>query len=54
VVVFGLLFVFVAFGSDPGDPLYSVAGLLQRALIAVAFGWISLTGWRLLGPGAAR
>ena len=48
VVVFGLTFVFVAFAGDPGDPLHAVGGLLQRALLAVAFGWITLTGWRLL------
>src|ERR671916_427193 len=48
VAVFGLMFVFVAFAGDPGDPLHAVGGLLQRALLAVAFGWITLTGWRLL------
>jgi hypothetical protein len=48
VAVFGLTFVFVAFAGDPGDPLYAVGGLVQRALLAVAFGWITLTGWRLL------
>lgn len=48
VAVFGLMFVFVAFASDPGDPLYSVGGLVQRVLIAVAFGWITTTGWRLV------
>jgi hypothetical protein len=48
VAVFGLMFVFVAFASDPGDPLYAIGGLVQRALIAVAFGWITMTGWRLL------
>jgi hypothetical protein len=50
VVVFGLLFVYVGFGSDAGDPLYAVSGLLQRLLLAVAFGWMSVTGWRLLSP----
>jgi uncharacterized protein DUF998 len=48
VAVFGLMFVFVAFASDPGDPLYAIGGLVQRALIAIAFGWITITGWRLL------
>ena len=48
VAVFGLMFVFVALAGDPGDPLYSVGGPVQRVLIAVAFGWISTTGWRLL------
>lgn len=53
VVVFGLMFVFVGFAGDPGDPLYAVGGLVQRALLAVAFGWITLTGWRLLRRPAA-
>jgi hypothetical protein len=48
VAVFGLMFVFVAFASDPRDPLYAIGGLVQRALIAVAFGLITITGWRLL------
>jgi hypothetical protein len=39
------LLVFVAFA---GDPLHAVGGFVQRALLAVAFGWITLTGWRLL------
>ncbi|MBC8077337.1 MAG: DUF998 domain-containing protein [Chloroflexales bacterium] len=47
LVVFGLLFVYVGFGSDVGDPLYAVSGLIQRLLLAVAFGWMSVTGWRL-------
>jgi len=53
VAVLGLMFVFVAFAGDPGDPLYFVGGLVQRALLAVAFGWITLTGWRLLRRPAA-
>jgi hypothetical membrane protein len=48
-VVF-LLVVFGVLGSDPGAPLLFVSGLLQRLLLLVAFGWISLLGWRLLGP----
>jgi hypothetical membrane protein len=48
LIVFGLLFVFVALGSDAGDPLYAVSGLVQRTLIAVAFGWMTITGGRLL------
>jgi hypothetical protein len=48
LAVFALLAVFVVLGSDPGDPLYAVAGLIQPALLAVAFGWMSLVGWRLL------
>ena len=53
VAVFGLMFVFVGFAGDPGDPLHAVGGLVQRALLAVAFGWITLTGWRLLRRPAA-
>jgi hypothetical protein len=49
VVVFGLLFVFIGFGSDIGDPFYTVGGLIQRLLLAVAFGWMTLTAWRLRG-----
>jgi hypothetical protein len=48
IVVFGLLFVLIGFGSDIGDPLYAIGGLIQRALIAVAFGWMTVTGGRLL------
>jgi len=47
-VVFGLVVVYGVLGSDPGDPLYGVSGLMQRALIAVAFDWITVTGWRLM------
>jgi hypothetical membrane protein len=48
VAVIGLMVVFIAVGSDPGDPLYLVSGLIQRALLLVAFGWITVTGRRLL------
>ncbi len=47
VLVFGLLFVLIGFSSDIGDPLYAVGGLIQRLLLAVAFGWMTLTAWRL-------
>jgi hypothetical protein len=47
-VVFGLVVVYGVLGSDPGDPVYGVSGLIQLALIAVAFGWITVTGWRLM------
>lgn len=47
-VVFGLVFVFIGFASDIGDPLYAIGGLIQRLLLAVAFGWMTLTAWRLL------
>ena len=48
IIVFGLLFVLIGFGSDIGAPLYAIGGLIQRALIAVAFGWMTVTGRRLL------
>jgi hypothetical membrane protein len=48
-VAFVLLFVFIGFSSDPGDPLYAISGLVQRAFVLVSFGWMTLTGWRLLG-----
>jgi hypothetical membrane protein len=54
LVVFGLMFVYVGFGSGVGDPFYGVSGLIQRALITVAFGWITVTGWLLLARGASR
>jgi hypothetical membrane protein len=54
VAVFALLCFFIGFGSDPGDPFYSIAGLIQRALIVVAFGWMTVTGMRLLSPDGAR
>lgn len=53
VAVLGLAFVFAAFAGDPGDPLHAVGGLVQRALLVVAFGWITLTGWWLLRRPAA-
>lgn len=53
LVVFALLFVFVVLGSDPGDPLYAVSGLIQRILIAVAFGWMTVTALRLLSAAPA-
>ena len=52
--VFGLLLVFAIFAGDVGDPLHGVAGLIERVLIGVAMGWISLTGGRLLARGTAR
>jgi hypothetical protein len=51
-VVF-LLVVFGVLGSDPGAPLLFISGLLNRLLVAVAFGWISLLGYRLLTSDAA-
>jgi hypothetical protein len=42
-----LLAGYIALGSDPGDPLYSVGGLLERALILLSFGWIVISAWWL-------
>jgi hypothetical protein len=50
--VLALLAVFVLFAGDPGDPLHGGAGLLERALIAVALGWVVATNRRLLTAGA--
>jgi hypothetical membrane protein len=46
--VFSLLVVFVMFAGDIGDPLHSVAGLLERLLIGAALAWITVTSRRLL------
>ena len=48
VAVLVLIVVFVGFGSEPGDPLFAVSGLLQRLLIAVAFGWMTVSACLLL------
>ena len=45
---FALLVAFIGFGSDLGDPLFAIGGLLQRLMIAVAFGWMTVIGRRLL------
>jgi hypothetical membrane protein len=45
---FGLLAVFIGFSSDPGDPFYAVGGLVQRALVLVLFGWMSVISLRQL------
>jgi hypothetical membrane protein len=47
-VVFGLVVVYGVLGSDPGDPLFSVGGILNRVLITLAFGWVTITAGRLL------
>jgi hypothetical protein len=47
--VFLLFAVFGVLGSEPGDPLLFISGLLQRLVLALAFGWITVTGLRLLG-----
>jgi hypothetical protein len=46
--VFGLVVIYGVLGSDPGDPLFWVGGILNRALIALAFGWVTVTAGRLL------
>jgi hypothetical membrane protein len=46
--IFFLFAVYGVLGSEPGDPLFPVSGLLQRLLLAVAFGWLTPTGMRLL------
>ena len=47
-VVFGLVVIYGVLGSDPGDPLFPVGGILNRVLIALAFGWVTITAGRLL------
>lgn len=54
IAIFALLFVFVAVGSDLGDPLYAVSGLIQRALLIVAFSWLTITGYWLLKKANTR
>jgi uncharacterized protein involved in cysteine biosynthesis len=54
VAVFALLAVFVMFAGDIGDPLHSVAGLLERALIAVPLAWIAVSARQQLDPIAPR
>ena len=39
--------VFVTIASDPHDPLYSVGGFVEFAIIAVAFGWIITNAARI-------
>ena len=46
-VVFGLVVIYGVLGSDPGDPLFPVGGILNRVLIALAFGWVTITAARL-------
>ena len=53
-VVFGLVVVYGVLGSDPGDPLFSVGGILNRVLIALSFGWVTITAARLLRSTRAR
>lgn len=46
-VVFGLVVIYGVLGSDPGDPLFPVGGILNRVLIVLAFGWVTITASRL-------
>jgi hypothetical membrane protein len=46
--VFSLVAIYGVLGSDPGDPLFFVGGILNRVLIALAFGWVTTTAGRLL------
>jgi hypothetical membrane protein len=46
-VVFGLVVIYGVLGSDPGDRLFFVGGILNRVLITLAFGWVTITAWRL-------
>lgn len=48
-VVFWLVVIYGVLGSDPDDPLFFVGGILNRVLIALSFGWVTITAVRLLG-----
>jgi ABC-type spermidine/putrescine transport system permease subunit II len=53
-VVFGLVVVYGVLGSDPGDPLFFVGGILNRVLITLAFGWVTITAWMLFRDRGQR
>ena len=53
-VVFGLVVVYGVLGSDPGDPLFWIGGVLNRILIALAFAWVTITAVRLLRNTGTR
>ncbi len=53
-VVFGLVVVYGVLGTNPGDPFFAVGGLIQRALLVAAFGWITITASRILLAGRER
>ena len=42
-IVFGLVVIYGVLGSDQGDPLFFVGGILNRVLIALSFGWVTIT-----------
>jgi hypothetical membrane protein len=52
LVTFALLIVFVGFAGDVGDPLHSVAGLVERAFVGVPLVWIALSARQQLYPVA--
>jgi hypothetical membrane protein len=52
--VFGLVVIYGVLGSDPGDPLFPVGGILNRVLIALAFGWVTITAARLVKDTRGR
>jgi hypothetical membrane protein len=52
--VFGLVAIYVVLGSDSGDPLFFVGGILNQVLIALAFGWVTITAGRLLRNTVTR
>jgi hypothetical membrane protein len=57
LTVFAGLFVFVMFAGDVGDPLHSVAGLIERVVIAIPLVWISYSAAKHLNavaPGIRR
>ena len=53
-VVFGLVVIYGVLGSDPGDPLFAIGGILNRVLIALAFGWVTITAARLVKNARVR
>jgi hypothetical membrane protein len=53
-IVFGLVVIYGVLGSDPGDPLFSVGGILNRVLIALSFGWVTITAVRLTHGQVSR
>jgi hypothetical membrane protein len=53
-VVFGLVVIYGVLGSDPGDPLFPVGGILNRVLIVLAFGWVTITAARLAKNAKGR
>jgi len=50
-VVFGLVVIYGVLGSDQRDPLFFVGGILNRVLIALSFGWVTITASQLLVRG---